>query len=1187
MIITHSTDVTLENVNIDRCLGFGVLFINPLGHTVTRNVSVTDTTSKILTECTQPTKRSDMLCSGSGIVFIFNDTDITQDLVTAQENYTASVSIQNCSIVNNTNFMPTSFLVDVLEIVGEGFATERILLTGGFSLAIYTGQRSYFVDVSVTDTEIISNSGNSVNCFVMYYNMLRMGATKLDRVVVRDNVVTGEFDLSRGGGLLVLVTVFFDMLNSFPPSPADVYDLVEVSRSSFIRNEAFYGGALMLYMAPQNVSNIRLLVRDTTFTENVASIGAALYVFQFQSVANSRDVFVYMEDVVASNNTFPGANISESSPENSAVFLVSRTANMTLVGTPEKGCHFVDNHMSVLGAVRANIVLRGRATFQDNHGFRGGALSLVDSSILFIHDGSDLAFTSNSAFLEGGAIYINTLGGSVADTCAIQFFSEKRLRITREDLQLLDLSIVFSNNRALRTGNSIFGNPLYLCFFVPTSSITHTNINSIEEKIIYEELFRYPETVGNGISELVSMQQLMCICKNTTYNSANCPESYSLDDPIIPGGTLILYLNPIDIARTPVASLLYSYARPVDPSHQVEIGINQDVRPLPGYTECTPVEFQIFAPENVALYLDLYTTIGGQRVTVELNTTACPPGFTLEFFDSKRPSCICSDFIERRLYSFCNLTDYTIVRPTNYWIGTQTVDDDGSTVTLFASTCPIDYCREDVTYVDLRVPDQLCTEGRTGILCGACREGLSSAFGTAECRECSNAWLATLPLFALLGALLAMSFFLLDSTITHGLVNGLFFYANIVQINSNIFFRSNTRGFLFWFASWLNLDLGFPLCFFDGMTESAKLGLQYVFPTYIMLMIALIMGLSQRSLMVQRIVSTLDGIHVLVTMSYIVFLKLVRTVIDTVTFVSLVSEDEEDGNHFVWFFDGTERLNDPLAIVFILVGTFTVVFFIIPYMVFFLFSTLIQSRVNSTRLNAYVDASLAPYRDKLRFWFGARLVLTIIIYIIIAHRGTNNPTLTLTLELSFLVGFTVIQAYIRPFKSLWVFLLDLSFLLNLIGLTLGVSYTAQSEERFTDQNVLINFSLGLALVTYLGILGWHLLRRLRRNDKFRNKTDEMLEMATTLVSALKLRNRKEIMEVIGRQREGQENSVGDEGGTRGASSGGRILSRVSEPPSSTTICLQEIVAEPHVVEHLSSSQLREPVLDFVDERHTA
>ena len=78
------------------------------------------------------------------------------------------------------------------------------------------------------------------------------------------------------------------------------------------------------------------------------------------------------------------------------------------------------------------------------------------------------------------------------------------------------------------------------------------------------------------------------------------------------------------------------------------------------------------------------------------------------------------------------MTNYTIARPTHYWVGTKT-EDSGGQIVQFVSTCPTDYCREDVTNIDLRVPDQLCAEGRTGTLCGACREGLSSVFGTAEC----------------------------------------------------------------------------------------------------------------------------------------------------------------------------------------------------------------------------------------------------------------------------------------------------------------------------------------------------------------------------------------------------------------------------------------------------------------------
>ena len=59
-----------------------------------------------------------------------------------------------------------------------------------------------------------------------------------------------------------------------------------------------------------------------------------------------------------------------------------------------------------------------------------------------------------------------------------------------------------------------------------------------------------------------------------------------------------------------------------------------------------------------------------------------------------------------------------------------------------------------------------------------------------------------------------------------------------------------------------------------------------------------------------------------------------------------------------------------------------------------------------------------------------------------------------------------------------------------------------------------------------------------------------------------------------------------------ASNNNRNSKRSSQPPSSTTISLEDIIAgAPSPADskfvHLSSSQLREPVLDFFDERHTA
>ena len=667
----------------------------------------------------------------------------------------------------------------------------------------------------------------------------------------------------------------------------------------------------------------------------------------------------------------------------------------------------------------------------------------------------------------------------------------------------------------------------------------------------------------------------------TFHKDCSLHNHHVLNYTVIPGDTIALYLNPVDAAAVPVASLLYSFPRSANSSHPVSLDFNQDIRSLPGLSHnCSLVKFTIFAPENITVNIDLFANIGRQNVTVELNTTFCPPGFKISSTNSSnRLSCLCSEFIKTSLKSTCNMTDYTIARPTHYWVGTKT-EDSGGQIVQFVSTCPTDYCREDVTDIDLRVSDQLCAEGRTGTLCGACREGLSSVFGTAECKKCSNAWLAIILLLALLGIVVLISGLLLDLTITHGLINGPLFYCYIVMVNSNIFLRRNKSGFLFWFLSWTNMDSGFQICFYNGMTEPAKLGLQYVFPTYIIIMIAIIILLGQGSLLIQRILFHLDGIHMLATMLYISFQKLFRTVIDTFTFVTITSENKEE-EESVWFFDGTLEASNPISVILILLGSLTMAGFIVPYVVFFTFPTYIQQKVNSTRLNAYIDANLAPYKDEFRFWFGARLILTSIVYIIIANRGTNNPAITLTLEVSLLVGFAIIQAYIRPFKSIGVAFLDMFFLLNLITFTVGTSYTIQNNYRFSDQEILANTSMSITFIMTIAIIVWHLLKRLHKNKKIKTKTDQILATVTRLLLVLKLNIKREIID----RRKGKDDSSGER--AAGMLQGGQSLTGHSEGPirTSAILSLQDMMAAPDndQSQRPTLSQLREPVLDLVED----
>ena len=66
-----------------------------------------------------------------------------------------------------------------------------------------------------------------------------------------------------------------------------------------------------------------------------------------------------------------------------------------------------------------------------------------------------------------------------------------------------------------------------------------------------------------------------------------------------------------------------------------------------------------------------------------------------------------------------------------------------------------------------------------------------------------------------------------------GTINGVIFYANILGLSMDELTEGHHGPHLTFFCiviSLLNLDLGFPLCFYKGMTTTDKVGLQFVFP---------------------------------------------------------------------------------------------------------------------------------------------------------------------------------------------------------------------------------------------------------------------------------------------------------------------------------------------------------------------
>ena len=112
-------------------------------------------------------------------------------------------------------------------------------------------------------------------------------------------------------------------------------------------------------------------------------------------------------------------------------------------------------------------------------------------------------------------------------------------------------------------------------------------------------------------------------------------------------------------------------------------------------------------------------------------------------------------------------------------------------------------------------------------------------FGTTDCKRCSNIWLLTLIVYAISGIVTVTVLLTLHLTIAAGPLAGIILTCNIITV-STIDYLQGHEFFLYTmriFVSLMNLNLGFPLCLYDGMTPSIKTGLQFIYPIYLWILV--------------------------------------------------------------------------------------------------------------------------------------------------------------------------------------------------------------------------------------------------------------------------------------------------------------------------------------------------------------
>ena len=175
--------------------------------------------------------------------------------------------------------------------------------------------------------------------------------------------------------------------------------------------------------------------------------------------------------------------------------------------------------------------------------------------------------------------------------------------------------------------------------------------------------------------------------------------------------------------------------------------------------------------------------------------------------------------------------------------------------------------QERAVNVTIDNPDMQCDLNRTGLLCGACAANHSLMLSISQCQVCPNTYLALLLPFAAAGVALVVFLTSLRLTVATGTLNSVILYANILQDNRRLLFPQNTRKLLTIFLAWMNLDLGFPTCFYDGLDAYALTWLQFAFPLYVWLIIGLMIFISRYSITVSKLIGS-NPVAVLAIPSY-------------------------------------------------------------------------------------------------------------------------------------------------------------------------------------------------------------------------------------------------------------------------------------------------------------------------------
>ena len=1002
------------------------------------------------------------------------------------------------------------FLNQTVEIAtnfkAEAFINQCVFNGSKGNYAITIAKTSIKFNISVNDSMFLSNSG--ALSYYEHSNFLDTNNNCFENVfiTISNTMFLNNTRLSGCGGAVSVSHVdiqlhdssFFNNRATWCGAVGMVESLAWISKTSFVNNSAKYSGGAIYYHAQQKV----LSIGDTRFLDNYVKIGsggaiivsnAHAYSCQFKSnyAAKSGGAVYVTRSLNVSNSSF---YLNEAGTDGGAIYCRNNLeAGIVELRGYNATLNSAKNNGGFMYSLQCDVFLQTAGYVVGNKATKGGAIFSRDSSIQI--PGQDyilnpkLSFVNNLAEEDGGAIYaensriyvraggpgnVTFINNAAAGKGGAIYISDNHcesvINITNDcsldSLSHIGVRHVFFYSNTARSGPILHGGLLDRCF-LPAYNMS--GIDAFKLSLNNEQELLAITSDPVKICFCTSDFQLDCAIRDVMYIAMR-------------GETVVATVISVDQVENSVLSVIRTGYEKTTAS----LGEGEGRNRL--NNSCTALRFHVFTVDSSARLIlqpeGVCERSPLSSLAIKIQLANCSRGFELS-----KDRCIC----DRRQRQYLNVI--------NCLLETKSVERRGSIWLRYeenslqmSRNCPLDYCRVTSDSISLSVPDDQCANHRSGTLCGACQHNYSIALGGSRCLPCTEkkyAFIWLLLVFALAGIALVALLLVCNMTISHGTLNGLIFYVNVVSISGltslhNCFIHP----ILSVFIAWLNLDFGVETCFYPGMDTYQKTWLQFAFPLYIVLLVIAILVASYYSSTAMKVFGR-NNIAILATLFLLSYSKTLKTIISALSASQVLASVADNVSapvlpYTVWSYDGNiEYLKGEHIVLFTVAVVFLVVLFL-PYTLLLTFGQCLRSLslrrrwilrfTHSTAFISIMDAYHAPYNRKHRYWTGLMLLTRCGLFLAFTTNYSSDQALVNSyITALVLSGILVIKTCsTEVYTKFWNSLLELSFLVNLVILSITLCYLQRTST--SDNSVIcksVTASISISFITFIGIVSHH------------------------------------------------------------------------------------------------------------------